>query len=130
MYAQPTAQLCAGLTYAESLSLLNRTLGCWIPNVLFDHYLLYPTYEDMSPAESQALCRRLGRGNLVSEELGLQTNQSGRVKPAVINLILERQCWVRVLGLPRMATVVTAMPAPIDVRVATGRGRSWKKPPR
>lgn len=68
--------------------------------------------------------------NVVSEELGLQTSQSGLVKPAVINLIPACQYWVRVPGLPRMATLVTAVPVLLDVRVATGGGRSWKKPSR
>lgn len=73
-----------------------------------------------------------GKMNLVSKELGLQTNQRGHVKPAVISLslILECQYWIRVPGLPRMATVVTAMPVPTYMRVASERGRSCKKPPR
>lgn len=76
------------------------------------------------------LCTQ-GRTNLVSKELRLQTNQRGHVKPAVISLILECQYWVRVPGLPRMATsVVTAMLVPTHTTAATRRGRSCKKPPR
>jgi len=36
--------------HAESLSLSHMTLGCWVPNVLLDHDLLYHPYEEMSPA--------------------------------------------------------------------------------
>lgn len=95
---------CTGLTHTESLSLSNRTPGCWIPNVPFDHHLLHPAYEEVSPAESQALCPRLNKMDLGCKVLEWETNQSGWVKPAVTSLILQCQYWVRVPWLPRTST--------------------------
>lgn len=129
MYSQPMAQLCAGSTHAESVSLPNRTVGCSIPNLLFDYYLLYPHYEDMSLAESHALPKarqnELGllRARIMDQPEWSCEGSSSQPHP-------EYQYWFRVPGLPRKATVVTGMPVLIDVRVATGRGRSWKKLPR
>lgn len=112
--------------YTKSLSLSNRTPGCWILNVLFEHHLLQPTYEEVSPAGRQALCPRLNKMDLGWDE----RNQRCWVKPAVSKLSLQCQYWVRVHWQPRMVTAVIATPASTDTSPAIGRSKSWKRTPR